>query len=769
MIKRIASQKSVKVKFLWLTIYKRNFNPREQYFLKKLLVIKKDRTYKTVSFLGFNILSKKQLVTNNIINLVTDSTNNIPEASRTNSDLLSSSNKLWFTPISPQDQLWDRLKPAKYTSNTKCVVILPVYKGLDESLCSIYHALKSRVSDQYSLLVINDAGPDEKLNIKLNELSKKGLFDYHLNEQNLGFVRTINFAINNLSHNLDVILLNSDAFVFEGWFERMIDYADKDETIATITPMSNNATICSYPFTCQDNNHNLEISPSELDKLAAKINKGSYIETPTGVGFCFYMRRTVINQIGMLDDNSFKVGYGEENDFCMRAIHAGFKNIIIGDVFVYHVGSVSFSAIKAENMKKGENALNLKHPNYLNLVHNFINVDPVFILRRNLDVARLKLKIGQSESIVIVTHAWEGGINTYLEKIIGQYTDQGINCILLKVHDKKLYSIYFHENGQFNLCNLKNLSLSCDFGFLDLFFKTIQPILVHINSFASLDWHHHEKILSYFASSNLTYKFIIHDYACMSYDYKLLKPEYIYEGVPSLARRNHWYNVKTVPVDYDINIADAYARHKAYASFLKNCFKIESPSYCARDIVLKDFPDLDIDVIPHDDELGNILPAERKKQKNKIKIASIGALSIEKGSQLLSTLAIDSKNRNLNLSYFLVGFSNPGDQHVMKTNHVTITGKYKNNKECIDKIREISPDLIILPSIWEETFSYTLSIALALKIPTLVFDIGAQSERTKDISWVVKLDPLLMNNPRGISDLIVNLNIDKLWKEARKV
>ncbi|MWP62874.1 glycosyltransferase [Gilliamella sp. Pas-s25] len=768
MIKRIASQKSVKIKFLGITIYKRNFNPREQYFLKKILVIKKDHERKTVKFLGFNILTKKQSIKNNILDLVADTTNSMQEEPRINQNELSSSNILWFTPTSPQDQLWNDLKPAKYTSNTKCVVILPVYKGLDETLCSIYHALKSRISDKYSLLVINDAGPDEKLNIKLNELSKKGLFDYHLNEQNLGFVKTINFAISNLSHNLDVILLNSDAFVFEGWFERMIDYADKDETIATITPMSNNATICSYPFTCQDNNHNLEISPEKLDKLAAKINKGFYIETPTGVGFCFYMRRKVINQIGMLDDISFKVGYGEENDFCMRAIHAGFKNIIIGDVFVYHVGSVSFSAIKAENMKKGENALKLKHPNYLNMVHNFINIDPVFILRRNLDVARLKLKIGQKKSIVIVTHAWDGGINTYLEKIIGQYTNQGIDCILLKVHDKKFYSIYSHENDQFNLCNLKNLSLSCDFVFLDLFFKTIQPVLVHINSFAGLDWHHHQKLLSYFSSSNLSYKFIIHDYACMSYDYKLLNPEYRYEGVPSLRQRNHWYNVKAVPGDYDINTADAYERHKAYASFLKRCFKIESPSYRARDIVLKDFPNLDIDVIPHDDGLDDILPTERKKEKNKIKIASIGALSIEKGSQILSTLAIDSKNRDLNLSYFLVGFSNPGDQHVMKTNNVTVTGKYKNNKECIDKIREISPDLIILPSIWEETFSYTLSIALALKIPTLVFDIGAQSERTKDLSWVVKLDPLLINNPRGISDLIINLNIDKLWDEARE-
>lgn len=762
MIKRIISPKALRVKLLGITVYKRIFNPNEQYYLKKILVIKRNDTHKTMRLLGIKIISKKLPPKNNIIKKTISS---LPEIDQANS---CSNNILWFTPIAPIDEEWNIIKPAKYNQKTRCVVILPVYKGLDETLCSVYHALKSRLADEYSLLVINDAGPDEKLNAKLEELSKKGLFDYHLNNENLGFVKTINYAISNLSHNKDVILLNSDAFVFDGWFERIIRYADQDESIATITPMSNNATICSYPNTCEDNKDNLEISPAELDKLASSINKNYYIEVPTGVGFCFYIRRKVIEKIGILDDISFKVGYGEENDFCMRAIHAGFKNILIGDVFVFHVGSVSFSAIKAENMKKGENALKLKHPNYPNMVHHFITTDPICILRRNLDIARLKLKIGKRKCIVILSHAWEGGINTYLEQIIKEYTSQCIECILLKVHDKKLYSICCNEHGNFNLPNIKNLSLSYDLSFLDLFFKTIQPTLVHINSFAGLDWYHHEKLLSYFSSSNLNYQFFIHDYACMSYDYKLLSPEHLYEGIPSLDKRNLWSNVKTVPVDYDINIANSYERQKAYECFFRNCSKIEAPSYRTRDIVLTDFPNLDIEVVPHANVIENILPADRRKEKNKIKIATIGALSIEKGSQIISTLAIDAKNRDLNLSYFLVGFTNPGDQHVMKTNGVTITGKYENDFECIHKLREIAPDLILLPSIWEETFSYTLSIALALKIPTIVFDIGAQAERTRDLSWVIKLDPLLMNNPRGISDLIINLNIDKLWKKARK-
>ena len=354
MLKRIQSSKFVKIKLLGLTIYKRDTDSERQYILKSLLTIKKNQTHKTIRLLGIKIYSKK---------IITD---------KKKSNNLNQTDSLWFVPTIPSDDDWNRLSPCKYTHLTRCVVVLPVYKGLDETLCSVFHALKSQISGSYSLLVINDCGPDEELNNKLQQLSEKGLFDYYCNKTNLGFVKTVNYAITNLSHNLDVILLNSDAFVFPGWFEKMIRYADQDESIATITPMSNNATICSYPFTNYDNNKDLEITPAQLNNLASEINKNLYVETPTGIGFCFYMRRTVIDKIGLLDDVHFKVGYGEENDFCMRALHAGFKNIIIGDVFVFHVGSVSFSATKSENMKRGANSLKLKHPNYNYLVHNKI-------------------------------------------------------------------------------------------------------------------------------------------------------------------------------------------------------------------------------------------------------------------------------------------------------------------------------------------------------------------------------------------------------------
>ena len=55
-----------------------------------------------------------------------------------------------------------------------------------------------------------------------------------------------------------------------------------------------------------------------------------------------YVKREVIDRVGMMDADAFPGGYGEENDFCQRAIGAGYRNVIAGNVLVRHERSVSF-------------------------------------------------------------------------------------------------------------------------------------------------------------------------------------------------------------------------------------------------------------------------------------------------------------------------------------------------------------------------------------------------------------------------------------------
>ena len=94
-------------------------------------------------------------------------------------------------------------------------------------------------------------------------------------------------------------------------------------------------------------------SIAAIDKACAEANGQRSIAIPTGVGFCMYIRRACLDEIGLFDAETFGRGYGEENDFCMRAAAAGWRNVLAGDVFVYHEGAVSFSG---ERLALTENA-----------------------------------------------------------------------------------------------------------------------------------------------------------------------------------------------------------------------------------------------------------------------------------------------------------------------------------------------------------------------------------------------------------------------------
>jgi GT2 family glycosyltransferase/glycosyltransferase involved in cell wall biosynthesis len=654
--------------------------------------------------------------------------------------------KRWFTAKAPEDAAWDAASPAKRSTETRAVVILPVYKGYDETLASIYHALTARVDAAYSLLVINDFGPDKALNAELARLAEKGLFDYHFSEINRGFVQTCNHAIAELSGGLDVVLLNSDAFVFPGWFERMIAHADRDPRVATITPLSNNATLCSYPLRDKNNVLALECTPAEMNDIAGIANAGVAVEAPTGVGFCFYMRRSVIEEIGPLDPVAFKVGYGEENDFCMRSLNAGYKNLLACDVFAFHVGSVSFSSTKAENFNAGQKALLRKHPNYPSLVRHHFEADPTLVPRRTLDRARL---IDATKgSALLVTHNWGGGIETYVKDKVAELAEMGIPSLIMKVHDKHLVS-FSHDD--IYLPNLIDIDMRTEMLFVLDLLKAVAPTRVLLNSFAGLTWDFHSALLKALAELDSDKTLVLHDYSAITHHYQLIRPDQIYAGLPTMADLRQWAMMKntqaTDPCDPDI-------RHAAYTAFLAHAV-VEAPSKASADIFRRFFPAANVTVVPHLEDwpvLPNVRP---RKPDGLLRVTLIGAIGSHKGSNLLNALAHDSRDRNLGIDYSVVGYTDIDE--ALETIGVEITGSYTTNEEAFIELERIQPDLIFIPSVWPETYCYTLSIAMKTGVPTVVFDLGAQAERIREAGTGHILDPKLINSPTALSDALLAL------------
>ena len=262
----------------------------------------------------------------------------------------------------PSEASWTELKPRAGTKRAAVDVVVPVYQGRAETLRCLYSVLAASCTTSFELVVIDDAGPDAELNEDLERLSSRGLFTLMTNSQNLGFVYTVNRGMA-LHPKRDVVLLNSDTEVFDGWLDRLRRTAQRHRRTGTVTPLSNNATICSYPRFLQDNPFPLELSYAEIDALTASVNIGIAVEAPTGIGFCLYIKRAALKEVGPFDQVSFGRGYGEENDFCQRAIRKGWLNMIAADVFVHHWGSASFRGEKAKRMQVALKTLDRLHPN----------------------------------------------------------------------------------------------------------------------------------------------------------------------------------------------------------------------------------------------------------------------------------------------------------------------------------------------------------------------------------------------------------------------
>ncbi len=253
-------------------------------------------------------------------------------------------------------------------------VIIPIYGGGEETRRCLKSVARARTAVSHRVIVIDDCGPDADLQTWVRGFAESQQWHWVANQSNLGFTASANRGMAMHRHN-DVVLLNSDTAVSDGWLDRFSQHAQKLRDAATMTPFSNNATIASFPKFCHSNRMPEEKEIGQLDALFADQNRGIAIAIPTGVGFCMYITRRALRKIGPFDAETFPVGYGEENDFCRRAAAAGMENYLLCDIYVGHQGGVSFGD-KAEALQRRHAArLLARHPDYDDLVHAFIEQD----------------------------------------------------------------------------------------------------------------------------------------------------------------------------------------------------------------------------------------------------------------------------------------------------------------------------------------------------------------------------------------------------------
>lgn len=252
----------------------------------------------------------------------------------------------------------------------KISLILPIYNAYEDTKKCIESIFKN-TSVEFELILIDDKSSDSRISQLLDKYEDCPNVKVIRNKINQGFTKNVNLGLTQTKN--DVILVNSDTMVTPRWIQKIIINAYSDDTIGTLTPFSNASDI-SVP----NMNENNEI-PSFLDLhtmsfLIEKSSANGNLIAPTGNGFCLFIKRDTINDIGLFDDKNFDKGYGEESDFTMRAKDNGWKNVRNDSIFIFHKRSASFSLNKTKELKKEHKQVLLKkYPDVFKLWEEFVN------------------------------------------------------------------------------------------------------------------------------------------------------------------------------------------------------------------------------------------------------------------------------------------------------------------------------------------------------------------------------------------------------------
>jgi O-antigen biosynthesis protein len=661
-------------------------------------------------------------------------------------------------PVAPPDDAWavlreqmqraGRLQYQPMPGEVEVDVVIPVYRGLNDTLSCIYSVLTARNQTSYELVVIDDASPEPALSAELAKLAELGLITLLVNASNLGFVGTANRGLT-LNEGRDVVLLNSDTVVYGDWLDRLRRHALSSAHIATVTPFSNNATIFSYPHFIENNHQALEVGFEELDRIAALVNAGAALPAPTGVGFCFYVTRAALRQIGPFDERLFGKGYGEENDFCMRAREAGFTNLAALDTFVRHTGEVSFGAGADAGKRKGEARLLGAHPRYNRLVSDFVSSDPFRLARTRMDVERFA-RWSRGRGVLLLTHHWGGGISRHVEDLAGHLAREGRAVLICSSTSQSgVYALKAFGNDDFP--NLPKLDWS-DESTTVATLRQLRLAFIHIHSLVATSYEDIPGLIDVLKSADLDYYFTAHDYSAICPRLTMMDHSDTYCDTPSeryceacVERNGSMFG----QVDVPLWLAN-------YKGVFDKARRIIAPS---RDVArrLREVGRLDYPYVVRSHPLADPKPIKPSapRSPDPIVVGVIGAIGAHKGFRILRAMCGDALLRGLPIRYVMYGHpERPSDLDLLKNLHAT--GPYRDKD--FHRIFEKQPsDVGLFLSVCPETFCYTLDHAFSVGLLPLAFDLGAIAERIKATGFGLTMPNAYMFDPAGINDLILRL------------
>lgn len=626
---------------------------------------------------------------------------------------------------------------------SETAVIVPIYNAADDLRICIAR-LVAHTPAEAEILLIDDASPDPQIRAILDDAERQHGMRVLRNSLNLGFTRTVNVGIEAVGRK-HALLLNSDARVTPGWLRGMLTAAVSRPRVATVTAMSDRAGAFSAPET--GNTNELPPGVDEITYATAFRRRalGLYPVVPTGNGFCMFINRSCIDEIGALDAEAFPRGYGEENDFCMRGGRAGWIHVIDDRTYVFHDRSKSFGEAKTDLMRAGRAVIDTRYPEYKRAIR-------VFTHGLELQTVRMRARMATSDCssdsatrprLLFVVSTQTGGTPQTNMDLMGALSSgfeswlmrcDSHHIVLSKFEDGVIQEVTQHTLVE-TLDPMRHQSMEYDRVVAE-WLERYDIDLVHIRHLA---WHS-VNLPRIVKDQGRTVVFSFHDFYTLCPSVKLMRANGTFYGGDldvlgdDVAQHELWPTEDTPPLRRDWI---AFWRDR-FGKALSCCDAFVTTSDSARATVLNYLPQINADrfhVIPHGRDFEEFARLRHRPEHGKpLRILVPGNISMSKGLGVIRDIL---KHDSAGLIEFHVLGKVDGTQRITHP-RLIVHGTY-DRAEFSTRVAKIRPHLGAVFSIWDETYCHTLTEMWSVGVPVAVFDFPTVAGRVRasGTGWVL--------------------------------
>jgi GT2 family glycosyltransferase/glycosyltransferase involved in cell wall biosynthesis len=307
-------------------------------------------------------------------------------------------------------------------------------------------------------------------------------------------------------------------------------------------------------------------------------------------------------------------------------------------------------------------------------------------------------------SLVFVVHGWGGGVRRHVDDLAALIAERAsvlflepaagaTVCLRERVSGERLY-----------------FALPGDLPLLVSVLGALGAVRLHFHHVHGLP----RAALDLPRATGLPYDVTLHDYLAICPQLQLVTEAGRYCGEPDergcrecLAKR---------PPQWPLDIL---GWRDAFAALLLGAARVIAPSNDVAARTARYVPGLQVEAWPHPEPALSLQPVTR--------VATLGMLSREKGFDRVLACAQHAQSRDLPLAFRVLG-ATAGPLPPLPLSRLSMSGEYQEG-DLAALLAAERPDVLWFPVQWPETYTYTLSAALAAGIPIVASDLGALPER----------------------------------------